>query len=379
MKNDIVALNDSSFAFDRFLLDGANRQLVRGNTVVEINSRYLDALLLLVTEAGRLVSKDRFLEEVWRGVPVTDEALTQCIKTLRKCLQDDATSPRFIETVPKHGYRFIAAVASLDAHMTPASVHPFAATPPTKWTGVWRIAIAGTLGSAFAGLTGGLFYGFAGTSAPLQPGMGAASVLLVLVSLTILLAMIGGAGVSFGIALASLARSNRGWWQVFGGACGGIFVGAFAKLLGLDAFTLLLGQSPGDITGAAEGAALGIAAGMGTLLAASSGPKALSLKGILLAALVGAGAGVLVVVQGGRLLGGSLDLLSTVFPQSRLRLDQVGALFGEDNFGPVAQMVTGGFEGLLFVSCIAGAIQLMHRLQVDPGFTAPAFLFDKQA
>ena len=65
---------------------------------------------MLVGEAGKLVTKDRFLDEVWRGVPVTDEALTQCIKTLRRQLGDDAASPRFIETVPKHGYRFIAPV-----------------------------------------------------------------------------------------------------------------------------------------------------------------------------------------------------------------------------------------------------------------------------
>ena len=86
-----------------------DRRLSRDDEPVELNARYLDALALLVREAGKLVSKDRFLDEVWRGVPVTDEALTQCIKTLRRQLGDDAASPRFIETVPKHGYRFIAA------------------------------------------------------------------------------------------------------------------------------------------------------------------------------------------------------------------------------------------------------------------------------
>src|ERR687889_639627 len=99
-----------SFRFDRFLLDPANRQLSREGDPVELNGRYFDALLLLLAEAGQLVTKDRFLQEVWKGVPVTDEALTQCIKTLRRQLGDDASRPRFIETVPKHGYRFIAPV-----------------------------------------------------------------------------------------------------------------------------------------------------------------------------------------------------------------------------------------------------------------------------
>src|SRR3954462_3379415 len=99
-----------SFVFEQFVLDPDDRQLRRGADPVELNGRYFDALALLVREQGKLVSKDRFLDEVWRGVPVTDEALTQCIKTLRRQLGDSAASPRFIETVPKHGYRFIAPV-----------------------------------------------------------------------------------------------------------------------------------------------------------------------------------------------------------------------------------------------------------------------------
>src|SRR5262249_5182776 len=96
--------------FGDFTLDPDNRALWRGAERVELNARYLDALILLTREHGRLISKERFLREVWRGVPVTDEALTQCIKTLRKVLGDDAAQPRFIETAPKHGYRFVARV-----------------------------------------------------------------------------------------------------------------------------------------------------------------------------------------------------------------------------------------------------------------------------
>ena len=87
----------------------------RDGEPIDLNTRYFDALTLLVREHGRLVPKDRFMSEVWRGVPVTDEALTQCVKTLRRLLGDDAGSPRFIETVPKHGYRFISPVQALDA------------------------------------------------------------------------------------------------------------------------------------------------------------------------------------------------------------------------------------------------------------------------
>ena len=112
----------ASLRFANFELDAADRQLKRGGEAVELNGRYFDALALLASEPGRLVTKDRFLDEVWRGVPVTDEALTQCIKTLRRQLGDDAARPRFIETVPKHGYRFIAPVAGAGVARTASRV-----------------------------------------------------------------------------------------------------------------------------------------------------------------------------------------------------------------------------------------------------------------
>ena len=106
------ALDANRFEFGDFALDLRARRLTRNGAPVEINARYFDALALMLRDAGGLVTKERFHEEVWRGVPVTDEALTQCIRTLRRALGDDAANPRFIETVPKHGYRFVAPVAS---------------------------------------------------------------------------------------------------------------------------------------------------------------------------------------------------------------------------------------------------------------------------
>jgi hypothetical protein len=65
------------------------RLFPRGNQissdVVDPEARF-DALALLARAPGALVTKDRFMDEVWRGVPVTDEALTQCIRTLRRTL-----------------------------------------------------------------------------------------------------------------------------------------------------------------------------------------------------------------------------------------------------------------------------------------------------
>src|SRR4029453_7860195 len=98
------------YEFDSFSLDPIERRLFAGEVLIELNSRYFDALLLLLQHPGTLLSKERFLQEVWNGIPVTDDVLTQCIKTLRRQLGDSATHPHLIETIPKHGYRFIAAV-----------------------------------------------------------------------------------------------------------------------------------------------------------------------------------------------------------------------------------------------------------------------------
>jgi DNA-binding winged helix-turn-helix (wHTH) protein len=349
-------MKSGSFRFDRFTLDAEDRMLRRDDAVLDVSSRYFDALVLLVSEAGGLVSKDRFMDEVWRGVPVTDEALTQCIRNLRRELGDDATNPRFIETIPKHGYRFVATVERGDTGKVLA-----AKVVGHQWRDFFALGGAGIVGGGLAGLLGGIFYGFAGAAQPLAPGMGAASIVLVMTSLTVLIALIGAAGVSFGIAATRFVKQQSWQWTVGGGALGGLLVGGIVKLLGLDAFHLLLGQSPGNITGAPEGAMLGAAVGLGVWLSNRGPLSDRFFPKIVPAALVGGIAGAAIPALGGRLLGGSLALLAELLPQSRLRLDQIGAFFGEDGFGPISHIVTGAMEGILFAACVAGAILLARR------------------
>jgi hypothetical protein len=211
-----------------------------------------------------------------------------------------------------------------------------------------------------AGFLGGLIYGFAGASQPLQPGVGAISVLLVILCVTIAVAVIGGAGVSFGIAIGRRVGRRDGWASTVGGALGGLIIGAAVKLLGLDAFTLLFGHSPAGITGASEGLLLGGAVGLAAWLAFRGGPARLR-RSVALAALIGALAGILIALVGGRLMAGSLDLLARAFPDSRLHLDQISGLFGESGFGPVTRLVTSALEGALFSSCVVGAMILAGR------------------
>ena len=342
--------------FEDFKLDHGDRQLRRGGEPVELSSRYFDALALLLSERGRLVSKDRFLDEVWRGVPVTDEALTQCIKTLRRQLGDDASNPRFIETVPKHGYRFIAEIR-VDEPSTAAGQAPAALNRTFL-----MLSAAGTAGGGIAGLFGGLLYGAAGASQPIGQNAGAVSILIVLMALTMLVALAGSAGVSAGIAAAQTWKRRRWWATVVGGALGGLLVGALVRLIGIDAFNLFFGRAPSGITGGLEGAMLGAAAGLAVELASRRDGASARLRiHIAIAGLLGAAAGLAIVALGGHLLGGSLDLLAQEFDQSRLRLGRIGALFGESGFGPVSERVTGALEAGLFTACVVGALLFARR------------------
>lgn len=345
------------YRFDRFTLDLGERRLLDRGAPVDVNARYLDALALLVREAGSLVTKDRFMAEVWRGIPVTDEALTQGIRTLRRCLGDDAANPRFIETVPKHGYRFVAALEGA------AAVSPVA--EPRGWSllaAATRDALAGTAGAAIAGLLGGLVYGFAAAAQPASGGPAALSIVAVVTILCVTVAVLGGAGVSAGIAVARIAPAGRTGWTLVGGALGGMIVGAVVKLIGLDAFNLVTGRAPLDITGPGEGVLLGFGVATGALLARRASTR----RTLALAALPGALAGFAATVAGGRMMAGSLDLLGRTFPASRLRLDAVAALVGEHPFGPAANALTGTLEGALFAAGVVAAMRWSQRRHGSP-------------
>jgi len=231
----------------------------------------------------------------------------------------------------------------------------------TDWATFWALGGAGVVGGGLAGLLGGLFYGFAGASQPMAPGMGAASIVLVLTAITVLVALLGAAGVSFGIAAVGLWNSGRWSATMAGGAVGGFLIGGIVKLLGLDAFNLVIGQSPTQMTGALEGAVIGASVGLGVWLGRRQMRHMPLRFAILPAAVFGALSGAGIVMAGGRLLGGSIYELARLLPQSRLRFDQIGGLFGESGFGPISQIVTAGLEGMLFAAGVTAAILLAQR------------------
>ena len=99
------------YRFHGFVLQVEQRRLVGADgAAIDLTPRLFDALLFLVERAGELLEKDRLLTELWPGLVVEENSLSQCISALRKVLGDDAQRGRFIQTVPRRGFRFVAPV-----------------------------------------------------------------------------------------------------------------------------------------------------------------------------------------------------------------------------------------------------------------------------
>ena len=96
-----------------FRLEPAEHRLMRGGTPVSLPPKAFDLLVFLVRNTGRLVTKEEIMRAVWPGSFVEEANLTVSISFLRKVLCEKESNLRYIETVPKRGYRFTASVKEL--------------------------------------------------------------------------------------------------------------------------------------------------------------------------------------------------------------------------------------------------------------------------
>jgi DNA-binding winged helix-turn-helix (wHTH) protein len=103
--------------------------LLRSGREVPLIPRYFDLLVLLVERRGQAVHRREIFDAVWRDVVVSDGALSQAVRTLRRALGDDTREPVFIRTVSRHGYRFVFpdVAEEPDEGSLPAAALPFAA------------------------------------------------------------------------------------------------------------------------------------------------------------------------------------------------------------------------------------------------------------
>lgn len=115
------------YEFDGYRVDIFEKRLLQGDKLVPITPKIFDTLQILVENAGHLVEREVLLETLWPDRFVEEGNLTFNIKTLRRTLGDNPGEPRFIETVPRRGYRFIAPVrreTSNGSHSTDARPFP---------------------------------------------------------------------------------------------------------------------------------------------------------------------------------------------------------------------------------------------------------------
>jgi len=95
------------YRFGDYVLSPRRRVLVRGAIEQPLIPRYFDLLVFLVEHRHEAIHRRDIFDRVWNDVVVSDSALSQAIRTIRRTLDDDSREPRFIRTVSRHGYRFI--------------------------------------------------------------------------------------------------------------------------------------------------------------------------------------------------------------------------------------------------------------------------------
>src|SRR3954469_17892004 len=119
------------YGFEDFRLEPGERRLWRGESSVALTPKTFDLLLFLVEHEGRLLRKDDLLAALWPDASVEENNLTVAVSALRKAL-GESEARRFIETIPKTGYRFVAQVTELQAETGRVLPDAISSTDPSR-------------------------------------------------------------------------------------------------------------------------------------------------------------------------------------------------------------------------------------------------------
>ncbi|HTV01506.1 MAG TPA: winged helix-turn-helix domain-containing protein, partial [Luteitalea sp.] len=111
-------MRDAVYCFGDVTVEAGGREVRRAGVRVPLEPKALDVLLVLLAEAGRVVEKRRLLKDVWGDVHVTDSSLARAVTQVRRALGDDIRTPRYVETVPTRGYRFIGTLEDVEVAPT---------------------------------------------------------------------------------------------------------------------------------------------------------------------------------------------------------------------------------------------------------------------
>jgi DNA-binding winged helix-turn-helix (wHTH) protein/tetratricopeptide (TPR) repeat protein len=125
-------LDSLSISFPPFLLDLGDGRLLREGKAVPLRRKTWEVLCRLARRPGELVTKDDLMDAVWADVVVAEVTLSTSIRELRQALGDDARSPRYIETVHRRGFRFIARPEAVPASAIPVILPSAAPAKPRR-------------------------------------------------------------------------------------------------------------------------------------------------------------------------------------------------------------------------------------------------------
>ena len=124
---------EGAYEFGSFRLDEAERTLLRHGVAVPLLPKSFDALLVLVKNGKRVLTKDFLLNHIWPDAVVEENSLAKAISDIRRALEDDARNPQYIVTVPRRGYRFASSVKAVDRRPE-TETHTVAVLPFTNLT-----------------------------------------------------------------------------------------------------------------------------------------------------------------------------------------------------------------------------------------------------
>ncbi|HEY6251076.1 MAG TPA: winged helix-turn-helix domain-containing protein [Candidatus Angelobacter sp.] len=172
---------DGDFRLGDWLVSPKLNSLSSQGKTVRLEPKVMQVLVCLAdsAQAGDVVSKETLMRTVWANTFVTDDALIRCISELRKTFAEDPKHPQYIQTIPKGGYRLLAAVVPMnsDGKLPPPAADAIvrsAATPPRLRRRGWRAIALPTAGIALALLVF-VAVKLAGRRATAAPEMPAAS------------------------------------------------------------------------------------------------------------------------------------------------------------------------------------------------------------
>jgi len=122
---EFAKLASPRYAFGDFMLEPAQQEVRRRDgSALNLSPRLFNALLLFVEHAGELLDKDALMRALWPGVVVDENSLSQVVSSLRRALADDPVASRYIQTVPRRGFRFVADVTALPESTATSTAAP---------------------------------------------------------------------------------------------------------------------------------------------------------------------------------------------------------------------------------------------------------------